>query len=209
VDNIFETNSLINIKKEIFHGSNIFTMDNFFKNPDAVVDYIYSHKAELFKRKLKRSYNGSMFFDKRHTILNTNFLNLQKKLTILRIGKPADPSTILTNCFTMIEDPFNDYENNYWRPHRDLGYTCLIYLNKSDVGGTNLYDDINTDIKGEHDNAHYAPWRAKKDYTLIKTIPATYNKMVIFDAKKFLHGMEVSNNSTLNEERINIVIFYQ
>ena len=37
----------------------------------------------------------------------------------------------LTNVTKFIDKNFNDYENNYWYPHKDFGYTALIYFNKS------------------------------------------------------------------------------
>jgi hypothetical protein len=207
--NIFKTNSFSNIKKEYFLGTNIFTMDNFFTNPDMVVEYIQQHKSVLYKSRLKPSYNGDMFYDKRHTIIDVNFANLQKKLMALQIGSPLNPGKLLTNVFSMKNHPFNDYTNCYWRPHRDDGYTCLIYLNKYNCAGTNLYDEITTDVKEHNDNAHFAPWRQKTHYQLIKTIPSSYNKMVIFNGKQFLHGMAIEDDRWCDEERLNIVTFYR
>jgi hypothetical protein len=102
---------------------------------------------------------------------------------------------------------FNDYQNNFWCPHFDKGYTGIVYLNDYTGAGTNLYDVI-----GNHDNKvpeHYMPWRKKTNYKVIKQLYSKFNRLVIFNSKKFLHGMAIDDDTFFNEERYNVVLFFK
>ena len=103
---------------------------------------------------------------------------------------------------------FNNFQDNYWWPHRDYGYTGIVYF--TEEGGTNLYSDETTDDKDNMIvNEHYAPWRTKSDYELLKTLEPKYNRFVFFDGLKFLHGMDISTNRYFNgERRKNQVYFF-
>jgi hypothetical protein len=75
--------------------------------------------------------------------------------------------------------------------------------------GTNLYENI---IPEKHLDGfeHYIPWRSKTNYKLIKTILPKYNRLVLFDAKKFLHGMNICNDDYFeNHYRFNQVFFFE
>jgi len=115
-----------------------------------------------------------------------------------------------TNYAKFKNIPFNDYKNNYWWPHKDSGYTALIYLNENDkTCGTNLYKPESEDeaLKYQHEHSH--PWRSKRYYSVIKTIEPVYNRCVLFDGLHFLHGMNIENERYFNEEcRKNMVIFF-
>ena len=42
---MFELNSNLVIKEEILLGSKIFTIDNFYKNPDEVYDFLFNREV--------------------------------------------------------------------------------------------------------------------------------------------------------------------
>ena len=110
-----------------------------------------------------------------------------------------------TNQHKFYNHSFNDYKNCYWWPHRDAGYNAIIYFNDDD--GTNFYDEI---IPKKKYNEHFKPWRPKEDLRVVKKIKSKYNKLVFFDGKKFLHGMDINSDRYFYDEyRKNQVFFFQ
>ena len=101
----------------------------------------------------------------------------------------------------------NDYENNFWWPHIDhCKFTAIIYLNYDQDSGTNLYQQIKADPKGEIE--HFMPWRPKIRYKLLTTINSGFNRLAIFPGNQ-LHGMSINNSNYFNSNwRLNQVIFF-
>ena len=62
---MFELNSDLEIKEEILMGSKIFIIDNFYKNPDEVYDFLFNREVPLWKIEQKPSFNTIHFIDKR------------------------------------------------------------------------------------------------------------------------------------------------
>ena len=60
---MFELNENLEIKKELFQGSVIFTIDNFYKNPKQIENYLFGKPNEirLHKSEDKPSYNAIYF----------------------------------------------------------------------------------------------------------------------------------------------------
>jgi hypothetical protein len=58
-------------------------------------------------------------------------------------------------------------------------------------------------------NEHEQPWRPKDRYRILKTLNCGFNKLVMFDAKKFLHGMAIEDETFFNQRRINIAVFFK
>ncbi len=199
----FNDNNLI---VEEFNGSSIYYIDNFYKDPDKVFDYINSHESILWKSWEKPSYNGQLFLDERHDFIDNEFTIVTNRLSLICNQKVDEENKIVTNKTKFIDYNFNDYFNNYWGPHRDLGYTGIIYFYDDKDAGTNLYEKVQEDIWNEPE--HFSPWRSKSKYKLIKQIEAKFNRLVLFNGKKFLHGMNISNDRYFKEYRINQVIFF-
>ena len=128
----------------------------------------------------------------------------------LKHNKLGD-ETILTNFINFKPCAFNDYKNNYWWPHKDVGYNAIVYLNKEEsVSGTNLYINLNPDQEPPDHPEHYRPWRNKNNFKLIKTIHSKYNRMVLFDGLKFTHGMNICDEEYFKDSyRINQVFFFK
>ena len=64
-----ELNDDLEVKEEILRGSKIYTIDNFYKDPDSLVEYLISNKPSLWKQNEKPSYNGIHFEDRKHEIV--------------------------------------------------------------------------------------------------------------------------------------------
>ena len=208
MDNIFEINNLSNINIDQFRGGHTFIMDNFYKHPEKVIDWINAHEPFLWKKEQQPSYNGVKFFDLRHRIECPQLLDIQNQLSKIVHQKPLNPGTFTTNKSRFEKDQFNDYQNNFWWPHLDDGYTALIYLNHQTYPGTNIYDDPEEDSY-EGVTEHLAPWRSKKKWELVKNFEAKFNRLIIFNANELFHGMAVDNELFFgNEYRLNQVIFF-
>jgi hypothetical protein len=56
---------------------------------------------------------------------------------------------------------------------------------------------------------HYAPWRLKTKYKIIKQLQGKFNRLIMFDGAKFLHGMDISTDDFFKVRRINQVLFFR
>jgi hypothetical protein len=209
---MFDLSDNIIVNTEIFCDSIIYTIENFYKNPDEVVSYFWQYEPQFWKDWQKPSYNGIFFEDKRHSIHSKQIENVYYFLEQLCNQKPQTGyNALYTNASRFYEDQFNNYSNNYWWPHIDSGYTGIVYLNKNDYEcGTNLYEIINKEEEPPNIPEHYMPWRNKNNFKLLKHIKPNYNKLVFFDGLKFVHGMNICNNRYFSTEyRFNQVFFYK
>jgi tRNA U38,U39,U40 pseudouridine synthase TruA len=210
---IFQTNSFETIKKETYRGTELYIMDNFFVDPDAVVNYLKQHSYPLHKQHLNPTHNGEFFFERRYQLKDDNFdsgwLESQSKFENLNVGVLQNPGKVLTNAFKLTRNEINDYKNNYWWPHTDKGYACVIYLNHYDGPGTNFYGEHSFDVFSKNENTHSAPWRSRKKYTLDRILNARYNRMVLFNGNKIMHSMALDDDIWFDEERLTIVCFFR
>tara|TARA_B100001057_G_scaffold234950_1_gene235294 strand:- start:77 stop:682 length:606 start_codon:yes stop_codon:yes gene_type:complete len=201
---MYELRDHLLIEEEVFQGSTIYTVDNFYKNPEEVERYLFHNEVPLHKINEKPTYNNIHFQDRRLFELNNELVHVIDLLSSICNQKPIFYHTI-TNQTKFYKHRFNDYENNYWWPHRDPGYNAIVYFN--DESGTNFYKEINPKMRM---NEHFKPWRSKKDLMLEKTLDPKYNRLVFFDGKKFLHGMDInSDRYFFDEYRKNQVFFFQ
>ena len=210
---MFQLSDNLKVNTEIFQGSKIFTIDNFYKNPDEISDYLFKEPAPLHKQHDNPSYNNVLFEDRRLRKYDGRLEPVIHFLSELSSQKPLIYD-IATNQARFYKNDFNDYKNCIWWPHVDEGYNGIVYFNKNDTEcGTNLYSEI-TDIDemNDYDNIpeHFAPWRKKEKYEKIKTLIPKYNRLVLFDGYKFPHGMNIINDIYFSEEyRINQVFFFE
>lgn len=208
MNHLFETNDFSNIQVEEFEGSKIYTMDNFYKYPEHILEFLLVHSTpNLWKADVQPSYNGIHFLDQRHDFSVPGFTEVSINLSKICGQLVSQPNRIVTNCTKFLNQEFNDYKNNYWAPHYDYGYTALIYFNGFDCPGTNIYKQLEEDDRDSFPE-HYAPWRSKEKFKIMKTVEARFNRMVMFDGSYFLHGMNISDDRFFKLQRINQAIFF-
>ena len=203
---MFELNPDLEIKEEILLGSKIFTIDNFYKNPDEVYDFLFNREVPLWKIEEKPSFNTIHFIDKRLIEYDERLLPVIGFLSYL-CNQDAESHDIVTNMQRFFKHDFNDYKNCHWWPHQDSGYNGIVYFNKDDnTSGTNLYS-----VKKQYNMTleHVEPWRPKENFKILKTLEPEYNRLVFFDGLKFLHGANFPDNRYFDEEyRTNQVFFF-
>lgn len=206
---MFEITENLFIKEENLFDSSVFIIDNFYKNPEKIIEYINKNDSPLWKKGESENLNGKAYIDKRMVSNIESLEPVYKFFSEICNHIPLhNPDTFITNQFRMIDERYNKYENCYWYPHYDDGWTAIIYLNKETCSGTNLYNP-NVPIGFFcADPEHLDPWKEKQYFNCVKTFTSKYNRAIFFDAKKFPHGMAITDDRFFREERINQVLFY-
>lgn len=203
--NIFEINELNFVEKSIGPIS-VLEMDNFYKHPEKVVEFLNNNPANFHKSK-EKGFNGIHFDDKRHEIEHKDF-NVPQTLANY-FGFNVSDNTLVTNQFVMKDNEFNKPMTHYWAPHCDpRPLACLIYLNTFDCDGTNFYSE-NVNAPKFEQSEHENPWRHKKHFRLLGTTQAKFNRACIFRGNSVLHGMALNKTfvEPCKEKRLNQVIF--
>ena len=203
-NDLFNVNKNLKIQCHTIRGYNFYQIENFFTDPDKLVEFLDINQPQLHKSNEESSKNGVHFYDRRHTI--TGAYQIIDALSSLDIGKPPAQSTAVTNFTKFNYDKFNNYQDSFWWPHRDYGYTAIIYLNKYSGPGTNLYEDLNYDNLPTVE--HSDPWRPKQNYKLFLTAESSFNRLILFQARVFLHGMSIVDDTFFKEERKNLAVFF-
>ena len=206
---MFELNENLKIEKELFEGTVIYTIDDFYKNPKEVENYLFGKPNEIPLHKIheKPSFNNVYFEDRRHddSIDHLDLENVYDFLSDL-CGQSYDFPDVVTNCTRFKRHQFNDYKNYYWWPHTDGGYNGIVYFNDDSEHGTCFYEEL---VEKPDVPEHYQPWGAKKDFIVIKTLEPKYNRFVFFDGYEFPHGMNICTDRYFGEEyRKNQVFFF-
>ena len=218
LSNKFDINPSINVVTQEIAGSKIWIFDDFYQHPDEVKNFILSTEPYIHKSNNTKTWNTTHFLDLRHNIVE----NISKVFEFLKTFTQQEycGPWIKTNYTKFLTDTsFNSYKTHYWWPHTDPGYTGILYLNDDEDNGTNLYElknpeqyshyvDGNNDA-GDNIPEHWEPWREKHRYKLIKTLKPKYNRCVLFNGKKFLHGQNVAGERYFYDEfRLNQVFFF-
>ena len=111
---MFELNENLKIEKELFEGTVIYTIDDFYKNPKEVENYLFGqpNKISLHKMDEKPSFNNVYFEDRRHDDSIDN-LDLKKVYDFLSrlCGQGYEAPDVVTNCTRFKRHQFNDYKN--------------------------------------------------------------------------------------------------
>ena len=199
----FSDDPIIIVEKLL--DSAIYIIDDFYKNPKEVHDYLFSNRAPLHKINEIPTWNNVYFEDRRMGVDDKRIKYVIDYMSRIISQKPYS-YRLSTNQTRFYKEDFNDFENCHWVPHQDIGYNGIIYFNEDGENGTNLYHQI---IEQEDVNEHFKPWRSKKDYKVLKHVEPKYNRLVLFDGCKFLHGMNIINDRYFSDEyRKNQVFFF-
>ena len=178
-----------------------YIIDDFYKYPEEVEDLFWSNELRYHKED-DPGYNGKLFHDMRHHFPDEDLWEVGDYLLGICGAKyHGSGPDCLSNVF---EYEGTDHVDNYWYPHLDAGYTALIYFEGT---GTNLYATPNrfeVDEINSHPE-HVKPWRSKEDYELLLTFEGKYNRLVLFNGKKFYHGADIYYSPV---KRFNQVLFF-
>tara|TARA_R100000005_G_C4958265_1_gene176039 strand:- start:247 stop:891 length:645 start_codon:yes stop_codon:yes gene_type:complete len=211
---MFEIRESYDVRVDHVYDSPIYIIDDFYQDPDSIVRYLMSQDAPLWKmeEEFQPSHNGIYFEDRKHQIESSEIAPAYYFLQSICKQKIDCLGDIDTNVTRFKKHEFNDYQYHYWSPHTDDGYTAIVYLNKDDTeSGTNLYESLDPENEPVDEySEHYYPWRPKDKYRLLKTIEPKYNRMVMYDGHRFLHGANICNDRYFGEEyRLNQVYFFE
>lgn len=203
----FNPKKLVEVKEQ-----NIYVVDDFYNDPHSVISFINDSPKFVHKREQQPSFNMKHFRDERHCINEPKLNPLINELEIFTNSKFKDfgsGGNLFTNCQMWYDNDFNNYKDNYWWPHLDYGWTAIVYLNDDENSGTNLYEQSDDYFSQCKTTEHLEPWRSKKLWNKIYTIPSKFNRLVLFYAKDLFHGVDVTSNKYSNDYRINQVMFFE
>ncbi len=202
-------------------GSKIWLIDDVLEDPDGLARFLFCRDTAAV--------DGNQWQDNNKNYFKGRYFDFADKAApVVWLAQKLCNQTIdfaggfKTNVEGWKDIKENDYQNNYWFPHIDNGYNCIIYLNDNEdtENGTNLYDPC---VKNEkwfqtlmkHVPEGTNPWQPKEKFKLVKHIEPKFNRLVLFDGNKFPHGTAVNNkqyfmelNSSPRNFRSNINFFY-
>ncbi len=220
-ENIWEINDLSNMNHEMFEGTHIWYMDNFYKYPDLVLERITSETPPIWKSEDKNTFNSIHFEDRRHLILVEELEEVYNKVGQLinsldpGRGHTDDYGYLTTNHTIFYKDleslKFNDYKSNWWWPHIDGGYNGICYLNKNANNeiSTNLYRRIKSDPHYSGVPEHRRPCIPFEYWDRIASFRGKFNRFVLFDGRNYFHGMNIEDDKYFHEFRVNQVFFFK
>ena len=206
----FEYNSSWNINVEPWRDSKIVFIDNIYKHPDRVYEYLTSVNA-IVSPKPGNNLNGIDFMDGQMYLDNRWDENRKFLLEKLyKIYELEDTGTFnVFNQFRLI----NDFPgpNNYWHPHTDNRVNFITFLNKTHdlKAGTSLYKAMSTKAKayiGVKDTEHSKPWKNPNQFNEELCILDRFNCAVAFPGQWF-HGQTIVDNFFKDTTRFTEVIF--
>ena len=186
-------------------GSKIYTIENVFKYPKKIERFLFNRNSFPVQGDPWRD-NMKQYIKQRYTDW------IDESCPIVAVAQYLCQQSVglhggfHTNVEAWKAGNSNDYKNNYWFPHLDNGYTCIVYFNKIGekhvneiTGGTNLYHPKLKEKKWFQDLMEEVPvgknpWIPKDDIELVYTTKPLYNSMVLFDGNKFPHGSSITND---------------
>ena len=178
-------------------------IQDFYKNPDEVVNFINQFESLYFKHPKGYFSQGVEFHDKRHEIYTYEIKPVWDFLSSVTKQKPHGGHNVEYAVFTNHTKFEKIYTDKYYYPHKDLGYTCLVYLNKGVSNGTNFYNDKGYTYQEEH-KQH---WATDQDVEVVAHAQSEYNKLIIWNGDRY-HGL-CMDERYIKEWRLNQVFFFE
>ena len=199
-------------KIAVVKESIVYVADNFYKDPYTIASFINDSPKLVHKREQQPSLNMVHFKDERHCLHVEQLYPLIKDLEGFTNSKFKDfgsGGTLFSNCQMWYDNEYNNFKENYWWPHLDFGWTAIIYLNDDENCGTNLYEVSDDVLEQNKTTEHGQPWRSKKLWQKLYTIPSKFNRLVLFRAKDLYHGADINSKKYSENYRINQVMFFE
>jgi len=212
----------MDIKEFDLVGTKAFQIDNFYDDAGFIMDMILSGPPN--QTVTNHPLNGDEFFDLRHHREEPTLKKYSDQLAGLIDGEYVaytenGVDVLDTNFMRWKKSDFNNYEENYWFPHIDASWVCLVYLNEGETNGTNIYEDKHGSIyKYGHGltEAERHPWKPKADFEIIDYLAPKFNRGFLFEASKIPHGAAVNDETFFYSEeqkdyhkhRLNQALFF-
>ena len=181
-------------------GSKIYTIDNVFAEPQKLERFLFNRQTAQVESKEPFLLNGIEYLKCRYHDFVDKAAPIVWLASKLCNQQPSFFGSFKTNCDIWLNGDYNNWKDNYWFPHIDHGYNCIIYFNKDDyTNGTNLYDPS---VKEEEwfktlmtkVPTGQQPWIPRNKFKLLKTLKPKYNRMVLFDGAHFPHSPAIVND---------------
>lgn len=213
----------MDVKEFNLLGTRAYQIDNFYDNPAFIMDMILSGPPNQVVT--EHPLHGNEFFDLRHHREEPTLKKYTDQvIQILNddnfyVYKENGVDVLDTNFMRWKKSDFNNYEENFWFPHQDEGWVCIIYLNEAETNGTNIYEDKHKSIckyGGRKTEKDRHPWKPKSDFEVVDYLEPKFNRGFLFDAKKIPHGAAIDDETYFYSEaeqnysrhRLNQALFF-
>tara|TARA_B100001250_G_scaffold127832_1_gene108815 strand:- start:672 stop:1301 length:630 start_codon:yes stop_codon:yes gene_type:complete len=200
-DDFLLSDSIEYVKEDV-NGKSIVYVDNIYKYPDRVVEYLQNCPIISHKSGESGAANGTDFYDGRQAITEAYdqrwFEVHMKSCAMLGVHRTDWNGGCMFNMSRLNSSP-----KGHWYPHVDINcINGLVYLNKSnDYGpGTSFYKSFDYNGEGEHFN----PWCDDADET--HCILDRYNCAVFFNGDTY-HSMRLVGDTFIDKTRFTEVHF--
>ena len=223
---LFAVNEELNIKKIKLDDDDLILMiDDFYKNPDDIREFILNTPAPIWKN-TPDSLNFKQYYDCRHNMSCWDTFPFVLPLSNIMsyyydfILNKERQIYFITNVFQWIENQPNEAVGN--RVHTDghREFASNVYFNKGSEcnGGTAIYRSKHTDSirleEGEEwigeieDGSCYYDKNWTNDWTLELVIPMKYNRCVMHPGYLY-HGAYHTDNAFKDFPRIAQICFIE
>ena len=206
----FEVSHNLNIEVMSFRGHPVCFVDNFYKYPYRVRDYIDSCPIKSHKIASKKTLNGRAYLDGRlHVNYPNSYTDVNRVTLYERIcgiyGVEFNPINWMRtyNLFRLIKKP----KEKYWWPHQDPALNFLVYLNPmNDMGpGTSFFTKTNNREIGDE---HVESWLSEDDFIEDLCVLDKFNTLVVFPGQ-FYHSQRIVGNTFRESTRVTEILFSQ
>ena len=209
----FEFNSHWEVTIQPYNNSYILFIDNIYKNPLKLFDYLQKVPIVSHKPHTKNSLIGQTFIDGQHTLHPDLYCNdKHRRLLIAKICDfyNLDLSKIIPqihiNQFRLLKD-YPGHEFN-WTCHTDCQLNVLIFLNPQEnmTAGTSFYKAKQEDSLKQLNHEHEQPWINDSLFKEQLCILSKFNSLVAFPGQ-WPHGQKIIDNRYKEKTRFTEVTF--